>query len=182
MATRWLARSIGAFVFTGIAYGACGSPRSGGDPIADTTTAAAETAIASDSLRTVTVADSLRIEIVAPYEIAAGSRVPITLKLTNATTRPIRLYLMGREIAFDFIVTGSDGSVVWRRLEGQAVPAILRIELVEPAGVLELEDVWDQRTNEGRPVDPGSYSIRGLIPTDAEPLTTEPVSLRIHPE
>jgi hypothetical protein len=94
--------------------------------------------------------------------------------------KPLELHLTGRPIAFDVTITRADGSVVWRRLEGQTIPAILRIELLPAGGVMELAGTWDQRTNAGEPTGPGIYRVQGTLLTDAPaPLETSPALLRI---
>ena len=70
---------------------------------------------------------------------------------------------------------------MWRRLQDEAIPAILRIEVLKPGAVLELEDTWDQRGNGGAPVPADEYRIRGEILTEFEPLVTASEALRIGP-
>ncbi|MGH7751723.1 MAG: hypothetical protein ACREN5_02815, partial [Gemmatimonadales bacterium] len=71
-------------------------------------------------------------------------------------------------------------TVVWRRLEGQVVSAILAVRQLEPGTTLEFEDVWPQVSNSGEAVPPGDYRVTGALPTDApEPLQTSPALLKI---
>jgi hypothetical protein len=89
---------------------------------------------------------------------------------------------MGRTIAFDLVVRSPDGRVVWRRLEGQSIPAILQIRTPAPGEALALSDTWTQRGGDRRAVPPGTYSVEGVLPTDApEPLRAPPVPLVITP-
>ena len=127
------------------------------------------------------VSDSVRVALEAPRRVRAGEPVRIVLRLENISDRTLDLYLRGRTIVFDLIITRKDGSVLWRRLEDEAVPAILRIETLEPGAVIELEDTWDHRANDGAPVSSGEYGIRGEILTELEPLVTASASLRIDP-
>lgn len=105
-------------------------------------------------------ADSLRFTIHAPASARAGEPVPITLRLTNPTDRPIDAYFLGRTIAFDIVVTLEDGTVIWRRLAGVAVPSILQVRTVGPGEVLEWTDSW-------RPEHAGRYRVQGVLPSDA---------------
>ncbi|MGI9037785.1 MAG: BsuPI-related putative proteinase inhibitor [Gemmatimonadota bacterium] len=123
--------------------------------------------------------DSLRVGIMVPAEVGAGEPVPITLRLENLTDGPLNLYLTGRTIAFDLIVEDEAGAVVWRRLHDQVVPAILRVETLAAGATLELSDTWDQRSNGGAAVGPGTYTVRGEVMTEAQPLVAAPVPLRI---
>jgi hypothetical protein len=107
-----------------------------------------------------------------PASAASGAAVPITMRVENKSGVPLELYLRGRDIAYDFIVTASDGDIVWRRLEGQIVQAILRLEALAPGQVLEFRDSWDQRDGAGKLVAPGLYTVRGTVLSDG-PLTLE---------
>jgi len=130
--------------------------------------------------------DSVAFRVHAPPSVRTGEPVPVELQLTNRTERPITIYLQGRPIAFDITVKREDGSVVWRRLEGQVVPAILAVRTLAPAESLTFGAVWDGRLPGGAPAPAGSYTITGTLPTDtAEGLTTVPTPLQIlavHPE
>lgn len=122
--------------------------------------------------------DSLRISLDLPREVPAGQPVPIVLRLENTSSRPLDLYLRGRTIAFDIFVTRPDGEVVWQRLKDEIIPAIVRLEVLQPGEVLELKDDWHQRDNSGRPAGPGNYLVRGAILTEGPPLETAPAPLR----
>jgi hypothetical protein len=122
--------------------------------------------------------DSMRVEIVVPPRVAAGVPVPIAIRIGNTTARPIELHLQGRTVVFDLIVSRGD-IVVWRRLEGESVTAILQLRMLAPGEVLELKDTWLQKDGTGRPVGPGEYSVTGVVPTDAAPLRAGPVTLII---
>lgn len=128
-----------------------------------------------------TPSDSLHLWLELPNRVRAGEPVPIALRVKNVTDRPLELHLTGRTIAFDLIVALEDGTVVWRRLEGEVIPAILRLETLGPGETLTLEETWDQRSNAGETVGPGTYTVRGELLTEGEPLVAPSVSLRIEP-
>jgi hypothetical protein len=108
--------------------------------------------------------------------------VPIVLRLTNRTERPLTFALQGRPLAFDVTVAREDGIVVWRRLAGQVVTAILAVRTLEPAETLTFEAVWNGRTAEGVAAQPGRYMVTGSLPTDTPTgLTTLPVPLELLP-
>ncbi len=126
--------------------------------------------------------DSLRLTLVAPDSVRAGDPVPIVLRLTNVTDRPVEAHFLGREIAFDIVVASEDGTILWRRLERAVVPGILQVRVLAPGQTLELKDAWRQRTSGGEPAPPGRYTVWGVLPSDArEPLRTPPTHLRIRP-
>ena len=124
----------------------------------------------------------MRFEVTAPAEVSRGATVPVTLDLTNTARRPITVYLHGRPTAFDIVVTDDEGTVRWRRLEGQTVAAILGVRTLEPGETVTFADRWDQRDRERRLVPPGRYSLVGELRTDApRPLRTAPAQLLILP-
>jgi hypothetical protein len=115
---------------------------------------------------------------VVPPRVAAGAPVPIAIQIRNTADRPVELHLQGRTVVFDLIVSQHD-TVVWRRLEGESVPAILQLRTLAPGEVLELKDAWEQEDRDGRRVGPGEYSVRGEVPTDGAPILMGPVLLTI---
>lgn len=116
--------------------------------------------------------DSLRFTLVAPDSARPGESIPIVLRLTNTGDRPLHLYLTGRTITFDIVVSRGDGEVVWRRLEHVASQQILQVKTLAPGETFELKDRWT-------PAAPGDYTLTGIIPTDREPLRTAPARLRV---
>jgi hypothetical protein len=126
------------------------------------------------------VAGNLVVTLRAPAKVRAGEAIPISMRIENKSAETLELYLRGREPTYDFIVTARDGDVVWRRLEGEVVPAILRVEVLEPAQILYFRENWDQRDNAGELVPPGSYTIQGTVLTDGSSTLESPaVPLRI---
>lgn len=123
--------------------------------------------------------DSLSLTIEAPDRVVVGEPVPFTLRLENLSDRTLTLYLTGREIAFDVIVQRADGATVWRRLEGEVVQSILRLQMLEPEAALVLESSWDQRSNAGERVAPGEYRVRGEVLTEDQPIVSPAEPLRI---
>ena len=126
-----------------------------------------------------TESDSLELSLEVPQQARVGSRIRMRIRVENTSGEPLDLYLRGREIAFDLIIENAHGAVVWRRLEEEVIQAVLRIETLQPGAALELTDSWAQRTNDGEPVQPGTYTVRGEILTDGEPLVTPDAPLRI---
>lgn len=128
------------------------------------------------------VADSMTVELLIPAHVRAGEPVPITLRATNHGTGPATLYLRGRPVAFDVIVTDARGTVVWRRLRGATISMVLQVRELAPGESLELKDTWDQRTSTGVRVPPGQYRLTGRLLTDTDrPLEAPAVRLRITP-
>lgn len=134
---------------------------------------------APESQVSATESDSLELSLEVPQQVRAGAATRMSIRVENTSGGPLDLYLRGREIAFDLIVENAHGEVVWRRLEEEVIQAVLRIETLQPGAMLELADSWDQRANDGDPVPPGTYTVRGEILTDGEPLVTPDAPLRI---
>jgi hypothetical protein len=112
--------------------------------------------------------------------VPAGRPVRFILRARNTSTRAIELHLLGRTIAFDIVVTDPIGVQVWRRLEGEVVPSILRLERLGAGDILEFRHEWDQRATDGSVVPPGTYAAFAILPTDAPiPLQTRAIGFRI---
>ena len=123
---------------------------------------------------------TVRLTIAVPEAASVGEHVPVRLHIQNGGPAPVDLYLRGRSIAFDVIVERAVGGVVWRRLDGQIIEAILQLRTLAPDEVLTLEAAWDQRTSAGLPALPGNYFVRGLLLTDApDAMEAERAALRI---
>ena len=112
------------------------------------------------------------LELDAPRRVGAGTSAALVLRLRNTGSQPATLYLRGRHIAFDFLVTNQQG-VVWQRLHGQTVPAIARVVDLAAGEVMEFRETWPLTNNDGRPVAAGSYSVEGLLlREEPEPMRT----------
>jgi hypothetical protein len=135
-------------------------------------------------LHSLLLQDSVAFRVELPSAARAGEPVPIVLRLTNRIERPLILTLQGRPLAFDVTVTGPDGTIIWRRLEGAVLQSILAVRTLAPAESLTFEAVWDGRRRDGSPAPPGRYLVAGRLPTDApEGLVTHPTPLELlaHP-
>ncbi len=123
--------------------------------------------------------NGIRVTLEAPETASAGEPVAYAVVITNVGSEPLDLYLQGREPTFDLRVTDETGATVWRRLEGQSVQAILRIDTVGPGEAMTLDDVWDQRDASGRILAPGVYGLQAEVPTDGQPLMSQGRELRL---
>ena len=122
------------------------------------------------------------VSLDVPESVRAGAPVPIAIRVKNETAAPLDLYLRGRDVAFDIIVADSTGDLVWRKLEGEVTQAILQLRTLAPGEVMELSHTWDQKSQRGSPVPPGSYTVRGSVLTDGRTTLESPAAtLRITP-
>ena len=118
--------------------------------------------------------DGLRLTLDVPSEPRRDILVPIVLRIENAGDRLLELTLRGRSIAFDVIVRDSSGSVTWRRLANTMIPAIARLEQLEPGQALELHAAWRPG---GSP--PGEYLVEAELFTDGAPLRPPSSAVRL---
>jgi hypothetical protein len=126
-------------------------------------------------------ADSLRLTLDVPDTARAGEVVNVTLRVANVTERRLDLYLTGREITFDLVVATARGDTVWRRLEGEVIPMMLRVESLQPQASLELAGTWPGLDQSGRTVPPGEYTIRGSLLAEGGALETAAYPLQLRP-
>lgn len=125
-------------------------------------------------------ADSLELRLIAPASARSGQPVRFVLRATNVTNRALDLFLTGRVITFDVVLSDSNGREVWSRLHGQTVPAILRVEQLGPHQAIEMRADWSGLGNDGAPVPPGTYAAEGLLPADAPgPFRSARITIRI---
>ena len=122
---------------------------------------------------------TLVLELDAPPRAAPGTSATLVLRLHNTSAEPATLYLRGRTVAFDFIVSDAR-DVVWQRLRGAVVPAIVQAVQLAPGRQLEFSDRWSLVDNAGQPLPLGRYDVVGLLLRDApEPLRSGSVSIEI---
>lgn len=114
----------------------------------------------------------LGLELLVPEKLARGAAVTITLRIHNRTHQHLDLTLRGRAVTFDVEIARATGPVVWRMLEDEIVPAIALLRTLDPDERIELQAQWDQRTSEGRLIEPGDYAARGLLLLEGGSLGT----------
>jgi hypothetical protein len=128
---------------------------------------------------TASAPDSLAIELLVRAEVGAGEPVHFVLRIANRGPRPVDLYLRGRALTLDLEVTRASGEVVWRRLAGAIIPAIVHLRTLAPGERLEVAADWDQRTARWAVAGTGEYRARGLLLVEGEPLASPWVGFRI---
>lgn len=106
--------------------------------------------------------------------------MPLVFTVTNAGKTPLTLQLLGRAPTADFRISDSRGRLVWSRLRGQTLLGALRLFPLDAGKSLSFREVWNQRTDAGRPVEPGEYLVRGVLLTDdPEGLASPPARLLV---
>lgn len=122
---------------------------------------------------------AVRVELDTGGQVRRGADVALIVRVTNTMDRPVDLYLTGRPVAFDVIVSDAGGRVWWRRLEGRTIAMALRLESLAPGASLVLSDRWDQRSGAGETVPVGDYQVRAEVFTESGVLRSVPHTLRI---
>lgn len=121
----------------------------------------------------------LAIMLDVPARVRRGAAVPLTLRVANRAGHALDLYLRGRTPVFDVEILGPRGEVIWRRLEGETIPAILHLRTLAPGESFELTASWQQATGPGGPIAPGEYTARAILLGEDDGLTTAPSRFRI---
>lgn len=121
----------------------------------------------------------LKVRLEAPEFAPLRERIEYSVVVENEGESTIEAHLQGREPVHDLTVTGKGGEVVWRRLEGEIVQGILRIDMLAPHESLRIPGAWDQRDLAGHHVEPGFYTLQATVPTDAGPLISQDCLLQI---
>ena len=123
---------------------------------------------------------ALRLTLEAPARASIGEPVLLVFTVTNPTTAPMTLYLMGRAPTADFLIADARGREVWSLRHGETVQASLQVYPLGAGKTLTFRHLWNQRANAGMPVPAGSYLVRGILLTDRPGgLTTPGAKLRI---
>jgi hypothetical protein len=97
-----------------------------------------------------------------------GGIIPLDLALSNPGGQAASFNLGGAlstkgDGAFDFYVTGGGDAEVWDLLHGQAALLDLFPVTLEAGQQMTFQGKWDQRDNQGQPVQPGTYHVFGAL-------------------
>jgi hypothetical protein len=101
---------------------------------------------------------------------ALGESVKMTLTLTNASQRPLKLNFRSGQ-TFDFVV--KRGRVeVWKWSHEKAFTQALQDLMLAPNETKRFEATWDQKDKQGKQVGDGRYAVTGIV-TATPPLESE---------
>lgn len=128
-----------------------------------------------------TESDSLRVSLAVQETAMQDDTVLVTFRAENISTRTLTIYLLGRTPTLDIRVTNAEGVEVWRRLEGEVVPAVLRVETLQPGGAVIVSEPWNLRTKRGESIPPGRYSIHAELVLESGVLRSGEASLQVLP-
>jgi hypothetical protein len=127
------------------------------------------------------VPEPLHLGLEMPSQVPLEQPIRLRLVLENNGDFPIEVGLASSPDAFDIVVETPEGTVVWRRLDGVVIPAVLRLRTLQPGQAIGFTDTWLQRTNDGRAVPTGTYQVRGELPIagGTQGWTTEAGTIQI---
>ena len=108
---------------------------------------------------TVLVGDSLQVAL----DVRSEGSVRFMLQVRNVAPRQVALLLRGRSPTLDVEVRRAGGEIIWRRLEGEVVQAIVQVRVLEPGEVLQVAAEWDRRLSGGGSAAPGAYEAAALL-------------------
>lgn len=111
----------------------------------------------------------VKVRLDAPDSARAGTPVDFRLVVTNDLPAPVDLYLRGREPTIDVEVARPNGDVVWRRLDGSLIPAVLQLYTLPSGGHLYVAATWDLQVG-GKPVSAGEYVVNASLLGDDSPI------------
>lgn len=116
---------------------------------------------------------SLRASLAAPSSVRGGDVARLVLRVKNTGDTSVDLYLRGREVTVDLVVTSAAGVRVFHLLADAIVPAVVQIRTLGPREQIEHAVTWSARDATGRPLEPGRYTIQASLLREGDPLGVE---------
>jgi intracellular proteinase inhibitor BsuPI/copper amine oxidase-like protein len=110
-------------------------------------------------------------------EYRAGEPVQLTLEARNTSGAPVTLQMSSGQ-KYDFEVARGD-TVVWKWSDDRMFTQALVDMTVAPNQTLVYRETWNQRSREGRAVEPGEYTLTGYLTTRNLSLPKARVTIRI---
>jgi hypothetical protein len=122
------------------------------------------------------------LQLNVPSEVQSRQPVPLRITLQNTGSGPVKFGLGDAENTFDIVVRRPDGTEVWRRLRGRVIVLVSHWRLLASGDRLSFEDTWNQRDNQGHPVQAGIYCVQGtLLTSGSGAWGTRPQPVAISP-
>lgn len=114
--------------------------------------------------------------IVMSLELPARARirevVPLIIRVVNTSSTPVQLYFTGREITVDLLILDDQGLSL-RKLDGQPLQAILRLETLGAGDTLTVRDAWHFERA-------GRYSVTAMLLGEAAPYIAPARVIEVH--
>ena len=108
---------------------------------------------------------SLGTSVVAP-----GQRVPVALTLLNDGDEPLSLAF--RSSCQVDLVVESSGTTIWSLMSRALCADVITEVTLQPRQAVVYDLVWDQSRDDGKPPQPGTYTLRGVLLTSERPQSS----------
>jgi len=100
---------------------------------------------------------------VSKHLVVSPDKVVITLRVFNGTSQPITLNFQEKPI-HDIVVKDKEGKEIWSWSHGkfftQEIPPPITVTKENPH---ILEETWDLKDNDKKPVGMGTYIVKGIV-------------------
>lgn len=127
----------------------------------------------------------IELRLVAPSEVSQGKRFEWLDVIMTNTGRSSRSFSYTGNL-LNFQVTDGAGRTVWRHLSSVVIPSFgFELGQGESKAISEIplasQGSWDLRDDEGFPVEPGEYLVKGIVSVDGRDLETTPRTFAVLP-
>ncbi|MDR7543961.1 MAG: BsuPI-related putative proteinase inhibitor [Armatimonadota bacterium] len=121
----------------------------------------AVTGVSGSATRATRTVGDLRLDLeVAKPAFRPGEPVAVILRVTNTAGVAVTVTFGGQ--LYDVIVQ-QRGALVWQWSHDKGFAQVVRNLELAPGQTRSYHVTWDQRDLQGRPVEPGTYEISGVL-------------------
>jgi len=104
----------------------------------------------------------LWLSLNAPLQVKAGEAVTLELTLTNQTGRHLTFF-MPDPYPHQFVVETPNGTPLWSLTFDKVIAGMEVTRSLAPDESLTFRELWDLTDNNGIPLPPGNYFVRGSL-------------------
>jgi hypothetical protein len=127
------------------------------------------------------MSEAIELHVEAPEKATVGDSVDLRLIVANQSNAVAELSGALPYERYHFVISDSAGEQVWHSRFGQGVGDIAAPWTVAPKQEIVYEEVWSTERNDGDPVPPGTYFIRGTVSLVGPTAMSDPVEIEILP-
>ena len=102
--------------------------------------------------------------------VAPGQRVPVALTLLNDGDEPLSLTF--RSSCQVDLVVESGGVTIWSLMSRSLCADVITPVTLQPRQAVVYDLAWDQSRDDGKPPQPGTYTLRGILLTSERPRSS----------
>lgn len=133
---------------------------------------------AEDS-RPTQMSEAIELHVEAPEQAAVGDLVNLRLIVENRSLAVAELRGARPYDRYSFVVTDQAGQEVWRSRFGEDMWAVEVRWTVAPMQEIVYDEIWNTMGNDGEPVPPGTYFVRGTVELTGPTVTSPDVEITI---